>query len=55
MSHTSAMGLCLATALLLATGATVIGGLAGVAARLTRSAIWQRTIWQAAVLGVFSC
>ncbi len=54
MSHTSAIGLCLTTALRVAAGATVIGGLAGLAARLTRSAVWQRTIWQAAVLGVFS-
>ncbi len=54
MSHTSAIGLCLTTALLVAAGATVIGGLAGLAARLTRSAVWQRTIWQAAILGVFS-
>ena len=54
MSPTSATALCLATALLVAAGATVIGGLAGVAARLTRWAVWQRTIWQAAVLGVFS-
>jgi hypothetical protein len=53
MSHTSAIGLCLATALVVAAGTTVIGGLAVATARLTRSAVWQRTIWQAAVLGVF--
>ena len=54
MSHISAIGLGLGTALLVAAGATVIGGLAGAAAGLTRWAVWQRTVWQAAVLGVFS-
>ena len=40
--------------LVLAAGTAIIVGLAALAERLVRSAVWQRTIWQITILGVLT-
>ncbi len=47
-------GPCLEAIVFLAVGAAAVVGSAAIFARLTRSAVWQRTIWQAAALGILA-
>jgi hypothetical protein len=48
---TPGYGLWLEPLVALAVGTVVIVGLAALAGRFLRTAVWQRTIWQAATVG----
>ena len=47
-------GVWLQLALVLAVGTAVVVGLAALAGRWVRSAVWRRTIWQVATLGLLA-